>query len=119
MLKEKITAFIVKIRSIEGVAAYALVSREGIVAGKYFDRDLNGPWLGALLATILSSAELIGGIIKMKSLESIAIRAQDSSVMVAGAGENFLIAGIINDRVDPINVHSQMLAVAKMIGESM
>ena len=55
----------------------------------------------------------------MKSLESIAIGAQDSSVMVTGVGENFLIAAIINDRVDPINVHSQMLAVAKTIGESM
>ena len=71
MLKEKISEFIDTIRSIEGVAACALVSRDGIVAGKYFDRDLNEPWLGALLATILSSAESVGGIIRMKSLESI------------------------------------------------
>jgi uncharacterized protein len=119
MLKEKITTFIDKIRSIDGVAACALVSLDGIVAGKYFDRDLNEPWLGALLATVLSSAESIGGIIKMKSLESIAIRAQDTSVMVGGAGENFLIAAVINDRMDSIKVHSQMLAVAKTIGESM
>jgi predicted regulator of Ras-like GTPase activity (Roadblock/LC7/MglB family) len=41
MLKEKISEFIDMIRSIEGVAACALVSRDGIVAGKYFDRDLN------------------------------------------------------------------------------
>ena len=119
MLKEKISGFIDKIRSIDGVAACALVSRDGIVAGKYFDRDLNEPWLGALLATILSSAESVGGIIRMKSLESISIRAQDTSVMVVGAGENFLIAAIINDRKDPVNVQSQMLAVAKTIGESM
>jgi len=119
MLKEKISGFIDKIRSIDGVAACALVSRDGIVAGKYFDRDLNEPWLGALLATILSTAESVGGIIKMKSLESISIRAPDTSVMVVGAGENFLIAAIINDRKDPVTIQNQMLAVAKTIGESM
>jgi uncharacterized protein len=119
MLKEKISGFIDKIRSIDGVAACALVSRDGIVAGKYFDRDLNEPWLGALLATILSTAESVGGIIRMKSLESISIRAPDTSVMVVGAGENFLIAAIINDRKDPVTIQNQMLAVAKTIGESM
>jgi hypothetical protein len=119
MLKEKISEFIDKIRSIDGVAACALVSRDGIVAGKYFDRDLNEPWFGALLATILSSAESIGGMIKMKSLESIAIRAPDTSVMVVGAGENFLIAAILNNRTDPADIQGQMLAVAKTIGELM
>jgi uncharacterized protein len=119
MLKEKISGFIDKIRSIDGVAACALVSRDGIVAGKYFDRDLNEPWLGALLATILSTAESVGGIIRMKSLESISIHAPDTEVMVIGAGENFLIAAIINDRKDPVTIQNQMLAVAKTIGESM
>jgi len=119
MLKEKISGFIETIRSIDGVAACALVSRDGIVAGKYFDRDLNEQWLGALLATVLSSAESLGGIIKMKSLESIAIRAQDTSLMVFGAGENFLVAAIINSRTDPLKVHSKMLAIARTIGESM
>jgi predicted regulator of Ras-like GTPase activity (Roadblock/LC7/MglB family) len=119
MLKEKISTFIDKIRSIEGVEACALVSRDGIIAGKYFDRELNEPWFGALSATILASAESVGGIINMKSLESVAIRAQDTSVMVVGAGENFLIAAIIKGRVDPLKVHNQMLAVAKTIGEVM
>ena len=53
MVKEKISEFIGMIRSIEGVALCALISRDGIVAGKYFGRDLNEPWLGALLASLL------------------------------------------------------------------
>jgi len=119
VLKDKISECIDKIRSIDGVAACALVSRDGIVAGKYFDRELNEPWFGALLATILSSADSVGGIVRMKSLESIAIRSPDRSVMVVGAGENFLIAAILNNRTDPRDIQSQMLAVAKTIGESM
>ncbi len=39
--------------------------------------------------------------------------------MVVGAGENFLIAAVINDRKDPVTIQNQMLAVAKTIGESM
>jgi hypothetical protein len=119
MLKEKISPFIDKIRQIDGVETCALVSRDGIIAGKYFDRELNEPWFGALLATILASSESIGGIVNMKSLESVAICAQDISVKLVGAGENFLIATILKDRDDPQKVHNQMLAVGKTIGEVM
>ena len=119
MVKVKISGFIDTIRSIDRVAAYTLVSRDGKVAGKYFDRDLNEPWQGALLATILSTAESVGGMIRMKSLESISIHAPDTSVKVIGAGENYLTAAIISDRKDPVTIQKQMLAVAKTIGESM
>ena len=119
MLKEKISAFIESIRSIDGVAACALVSRDGIIAGKSFDRELNEPWFGALSATILASAESVGSIIKMKSLMSVTIRAQDSSIVVMGAGENFLIAAIITEKADAGKVHAAMLQVARKIGEAM
>jgi predicted regulator of Ras-like GTPase activity (Roadblock/LC7/MglB family) len=119
MLKEKISAFIETIRSINGVAACALVSRDGIIAGKHFDRDLNEPWFGALSATILASAESVGSIIKMKSMESITIRATDATIVVMGAGENFLIAVILTGSADPGAVHTALLPVAKKIGEAM
>ncbi len=119
MLKEKISSFIESIRSIDGVAACALVSRDGIIAGKNFDRDLNEPWFGALSATILASAESIGSIVKMKSLMSVTVRAQDTSIIVMGAGENFLIAAIINDTADPDKVHAQMFEIAQKIGEAL
>ena len=119
MLKEKISEFITKIRAIDGVAACALVSRDGIIAGKFFDRDLNEPWFGALSATILASAESMGSIIRMKSMESVTVRAQDASVIVMAAGDNFLIAAIVKDNGDPLKVHDQMVAVSKSIGEAM
>ncbi|MCX6688368.1 MAG: roadblock/LC7 domain-containing protein [Methanoregula sp.] len=117
MLKEKIATFIEKIQAIDGVAACALVSRDGIIAGKYFDRDLNEPWFGALTATILASAESAGSIIRMKSLESVTIRAPDCSIVMMGAGENFLVAAIVKGSADPEKVHHQMLEVAKKIGQ--
>lgn len=119
MLKEKISAFIEQIQSIDGVAACALVSRDGIIAGKHFDRDLNEPWFGALSATLLASAESIGSIVRMKSLGSVTVRADGSSIMIMGAGENFLIAAIISDNADSVNIHAKMLAVAQKIREAM
>src|SRR5512136_1191598 len=119
MLKEKISTFIDKIRSIDGVAACALVSRDGIISGKNFDRELNEPWFGALSATILASAESVGNIIKSRSMQSVTIRMQDTSVIIAGAGENFLIAAIIRDNTDPATVHAEIIAVAQKIGEAM
>jgi uncharacterized protein len=119
MLKEKISAFIETIRSIDGIAACALVSRDGIIAGKHFDRDLNEPWFGALSATILASAESVGSIIKMKSMESITIRAKETSIVVMGAGENFLVAVILAESADLEAVHAALLPVVKKIGEAM
>jgi len=96
-----------------------MVSRDGIIAGKSFDRDLNEPWFGALTATILASAESVGSIIKMKSMMSVTVRGQDSSVLVMGAGENFLIALILKDTADQESVHVALLPVAKKIAEAM
>jgi len=119
MLKQKITAFIETIRSIDGVAACAMVSRDGIIAGKSFDRDLNEPWFGALSATILASAESVGSIIKMRSMTSVSVRGQDSTVLVMGAGENFLIAMILTDSADQESVHAALLPVVQKIAEAM
>ena len=49
---------------------------------------------------------------------SVTIRAQDTSIIIMGAGENFLIAAIISDNADPAKVHAEMLAVAQKIGEA-
>lgn len=119
MLKEKISVFIDQIRSIDGVAAGALVSRDGIIVGKFFDREINEPWFGALSATILASAESVGSIIKMKSMESVTIELEKTSVIIMGAGDNFLIAAICKENEDPVKVHIKMRETAKTVGEAM
>jgi len=117
MLKEKIATFIEKIRAIDGVAACALVSRDGIIAGKSFDREINEPWFGALTATILASAESAGSIIRMKSPESVTIRAPACSIVVMGGGEKFLVAAIVKGTADNEKVYRQMLEVAQKIDQ--
>ena len=50
---------------------------------------------------------------------SVTIRTQDTSMIIVGAGENFLIAAIIRDNAESPTVHAEMLAVAQKIGEAM
>ena len=119
MLKDKISNFVENIRSVDGVRACAVVSRDGIVAGKYFDSELNEPWFGALTATILASAESAANIIKMHSMDSVTIRGYTGSIMVMGAGEHFLVAVILNNHEDHAKAHDQILSIAKKIGEVM
>jgi len=119
MLKDKIAAFIEDIRAIDGVMACALVSRDGIIAGKYFDRDLNEPWFGALAATLLASAESAGMLIRMKSPMAVTIRAADSSILIEGAGEHFLIAAILKADEKQDEICSRIGVVAAEIGKVM
>lgn len=119
MLKDRISGFVENIRSVEGVAACAVVSRDGIVTGKSFDRDLNEPWFGALAATILASAESAANLIRMNSAESVVIRGYDAAILVVGAGDNFLVAAILSNKADYGKAHDQVVSIAKKIGEVM
>jgi predicted regulator of Ras-like GTPase activity (Roadblock/LC7/MglB family) len=119
MLKDKISGFVEKIRSVDGVAACAVVSRDGIVTGKSFDRDLNEPWFGALAATLLASAESAANLIRMQSTDSVTIRGTDAVILVIGAGENFLVAAILNNRADYGKSYDQIVSIARKIGEVM
>jgi len=119
MLKDKIAAFIEKIRAVDGVTACALVSRDGIIAGKHFDCDLNEPWFGALAATILASAESAGNLIGMKSLATVSVRGTDSSILVMGAGEHFLVAALIRGDGPLEDACQRIHTVAAEIGRVM
>jgi predicted regulator of Ras-like GTPase activity (Roadblock/LC7/MglB family) len=119
MLKDKIAAFIEKIRAIDGVTACAIVSRDGIISGKYFDRELNEPWFGALAATILASAESVGNIVGMKSLATVSILSADSSILVVGAGEHFLIAALLKGDAKNEEICSRINGIAAELGRTM
>ena len=119
MVKDTIAAFIEKIRAIDGVTECALVSRDGIIAGKYFDHEFNEPWFGALAATMLASAEAAGNLIRMQSLGAVTIRAANTSILVMGAGENFLIAAILGANAKQDEVSSRISNLAAEIGKVM
>jgi len=108
MVKEKISEFIDRIRSINGVAACAPVSRDGIISGKSSARELNDPWFCAPPATIPASAESAAGIIRSRPLQPITVQATCNSVIIAGDGEDSLTAVIVRDTADPATNHAEV-----------
>jgi predicted regulator of Ras-like GTPase activity (Roadblock/LC7/MglB family) len=119
MSQEMIGSFIEQISSIEGVAACAIVTRDGIPAGRCFDRELNDQWLGALSGTILASAESTGDLIGESPLRSIILQYSNTSVIVIGAGDNFLIVAILKKGADPEKVNTRLESIAQDIGRTM
>jgi predicted regulator of Ras-like GTPase activity (Roadblock/LC7/MglB family) len=84
-----------------------------LLSGTYFDREINEPWFGALLARTPASAEPIGNSIRMNSQELVTIRAPESSILVLVTGEDFLIAAIIKDNADPKCAGSDACGVSR------
>jgi predicted regulator of Ras-like GTPase activity (Roadblock/LC7/MglB family) len=52
-------------------------------------------------------------------MDSVTIQGNEGSIMVMGAGDNFLVAAILKNRADPTKTHEQILMIAKKIGEVM
>lgn len=117
MLKDNIAAGIEKIRAIEGVEACAIVSRDGIIAGKYFDRELNEPWFGALLATLLASAESAGNLLHFNDTGVVTIQTKSEAIIIVGAGERFLVGAIMQHNPDTNQIAHQIRETADEIGQ--
>ncbi|MDI9633682.1 MAG: roadblock/LC7 domain-containing protein [Methanolinea sp.] len=97
MLKEKVKAYIEKIRAIDGVRGCALVSRDGIMLGQSMEKNFNEPWLAAMCATLFASAESASSILGMAPPEDVCVHGGATSIMILGAGEKLLVV-VVGDR---------------------
>jgi uncharacterized protein len=109
MLKEKISAIIEEIMQNKGVKACALISREGIMLGRYTGADINEAWFAAMCATLLASAESAAVIIKIQSPDMVSIRSSDGILCIIGAGDKILLTALL----DPIDDLEPVMMVLK------
>jgi hypothetical protein len=96
MLKEKIAGIIENIRLIDGVKLCALISRDGIMLGRYSAGDFNEAWFAAMCATLLASA--------------------DGILIIMGAGEKILLAALVDPSWDLIQMTGMLREVAEDVG---
>lgn len=116
MLKEKIAGIIESIRVIEGVKLCALVSRDGIMLGRYATGDFNEAWFAAMCATLLASAESAAVIVKIQSPEMVTIQSADGILMIMGAGEKILLATLIDPLQDVTRMTDMLREIAEDVG---
>jgi len=115
MLKEKVNAYIGKIRAIDGVKGCALISRDGIMLGQSIEGDFNEPWLAAMCATLFASAESASGILGIPSPEDVWVRGGDSSLVVLGAGEKVLVVVVGKRGLESMEGARRLEAIAREI----
>jgi len=118
MLKEKIQAYIERIRAIEGVRGCALVSRDGIMLGQSIEEDFNEPWLAAMCATLFASAESALGILKAPPPDDVCVHGRDRSLLVLGAGEKILVVVLVESGFERSEGARTLEAIAREIGGS-
>ncbi|NLV25793.1 MAG: roadblock/LC7 domain-containing protein [Methanomicrobiales archaeon] len=116
MLKEKIAGIIENIRTIEGVKLCALVSRDGIMLGRYATGDFNEAWFAAMCATLLASAESAAVIVKIQSPEMVTIHSADGILLIMGAGEKILLAALIDPSKDLKYMTDMLREIAEDVG---
>jgi uncharacterized protein len=116
MLKEKIAGIIETIKGIDGVISCTLVSRDGILLGKYAVSEFNEAWFAAMSATLLASAESAAVIIKIQSPDVVMIKSSDGTLVIIGAGEKLLITALIDPQSDIIQVTQELIQLAEDVG---
>lgn len=116
MLKEKIAGIIESIRLIEGVKLCALVSRDGIMLGRYSAGDFNEAWFAAMCATLLASAESAAVIVKIQSPEMVTLHSPDGILIIMGAGEKILLAALVDPAWDLQQMTGMLREIAEDVG---
>ena len=120
MLKEKSLLLLVKFAQSRDLKHVPLFPVTGLLPGNILTGNSMNHGGEISYATILASAESTRGIGTMKFLESVAIPCTGRFCYNSRCKRKFSYCrSIVKNRVDPLKVHNQMLAVGKTIGEAM
>ncbi len=119
MLKERISEYVKEVRAIGGVDGCALISKDGIMIGKAFHREISEKWFSAMSASVLASAESAASIIGHTPPVHIRIDAVDGRILIHDAGEKLLLVAVLSREADPEPIAEQVEALARKIGEEL
>ena len=119
MLKERIAEFVEEVSAIEGVDGCALISKDGIMIGKAFPREISEKWFSAMSASVLASAESAASIIGITPPVHIRVDAPDGRILIHDAGEKLLVVAVIAAGPDPEPIAERIEAVARTVGEEL
>ena len=120
MLKERIAAYMIEVRAIDGVEGCALVTKDGIMIGRSFPREIQERWFAAMTASVLASAESAAGIVGLPPPVTVQISSDPGRcVLLHDAGEKVLIASVLAEGADPSAIDPQVGEIARRIGEAL
>ena len=115
--KETVSRAIDEIKSIDGVIACALVTKTGIMMGKYFeDGSESARLVGVLCASILSSAEAVTSILQIGLPSDVTVNSDTERVILMGAGDKVLLITVLKRSQDEQMKIGQLREISERIG---
>ena len=119
MLKERIAGFVNEVRAIDGVEGAALVTKDGIMIGRSFPREISEKWFAAMSASVLASAESAASIIGIVPPVRVRIDAPGGSILLHDAGDKLLVVAVIGAEAPTDRIVEQLEPLARRIGEAL
>ncbi len=119
MLKERIAGFINEVRAIDGIEGAALVTKDGIMIGRSFPREISEKWFAAMSASVLASAESAASIIGVVPPVRVRIDAPGGCILLHDAGDKLLVVAVIGAEAEADRVVEQLEPLARRIGEAL
>ncbi len=118
MLKERIAGFVDEVRAIDGIEGAALVTKDGVMIGRSFPREISEKWFAAMSVSVLASAESAASIISITPPVRVRIEADGGSILLHEAGEKLMIVAVLADGAEPDEVVERLAPVARKIAEA-
>jgi predicted regulator of Ras-like GTPase activity (Roadblock/LC7/MglB family) len=81
---------------IEGMQSAAVVSREGLIISAILDKGISEMHIAAMSAILLSTCERVLMELKKGELDICIIQGSEGKFIVMGAGENYIIVGVLD-----------------------
>lgn len=118
MLKERIAGFVEEVRAVDGIEGAALVTKDGVMIGRSFPREISEKWFAAMSASVLASAESAASIIGLTPPVRVRIDAAGGCILLHDAGEKLLIVAVLAGGAEPDEVDTRLEPLARRIGEA-
>lgn len=118
MLKERIAGFVDDVRAIDGIEGAALVTKDGVMIGRSFPREVSEKWFAAMSASVLASAESAASIISITPPVRVRIDAVGGCILLHDAGDKLLVVAVLAAGASPDEVIARLEPLAQEIGEA-
>ncbi|MEN6519360.1 MAG: roadblock/LC7 domain-containing protein [Methanospirillum sp.] len=116
MLKERIAGFVDEVRAIDGIEGAALVTKDGVMIGRSFPREISEKWFAAMSASVLASAESAASVIGITPPVRVRIDAAGGCILLHDAGDKMLVVAVLTAGADPDQVVARLETLAQQIG---
>ncbi len=94
--KEKLTQILRKLASTEDIEGAAVITRDGLLIASELTESIDADTFAAMSATMTGAAETAVQELKKSSPDRIIVESSAAKLITAGAGEQAILACIVN-----------------------